>query len=81
MRNNQGIKKTKTPLPPFRKGGSVTLQIYDLLGREVATLINEKLSPGTYEVEFDGSNYSSGIYFYKLETETFSETKRMVLIK
>jgi hypothetical protein len=41
----------------------------------------EGLKPGTYEVEFDGSNYASGIYFYSLQTEGFSETKKMVLIK
>jgi hypothetical protein len=77
-----------TPLsPPFGKGGKTTsggfvkLTIYDLLGREVAVLVNEELKPGTYEVEFDGSNYASGIYFYTLQTEGFSETKKMVLIK
>jgi hypothetical protein len=60
---------------------NVQLIIYDILGRQVATLVNEKLSPGTYEVEFDGSNYASGVYFYKLTTESFSNTKRMVLLK
>jgi hypothetical protein len=59
----------------------VTLKIYNILGKEVATLVNEKQSPGTYEVTFDGSSLSSGIYFYKLETENFSDIKRMVLIK
>lgn len=67
----------------------VRLVIYDPLGREIATLINDKLAPGTYEVEWNGSNYTSGVYFYKLEIsdpETssglhYSETKKMVLIK
>jgi hypothetical protein len=63
------------------KLGGVQLKIYDILGREVATLVNEKLQPGTYEVEFDGSNYPSGVYFYKLETENFSQTKKLVLLK
>jgi photosystem II stability/assembly factor-like uncharacterized protein len=61
--------------------GQTFLSVYDIIGREIAKLVNEKLSPGTYEVEFDGSNYPSGVYFYKLKTETFNETKRMVLIK
>jgi hypothetical protein len=46
-----------------------------------ATLLNEGLQPGTYEVEWDGSNFSSGVYFYKLITAEYSETKKMVLIK
>jgi hypothetical protein len=62
-------------------GGFVTLKIYDLLGCEIATLVNQPLKPGTYEVEWDGTNYPSGVYFYKLQTESFSDSKRMVLIK
>ncbi len=57
------------------------LIVYDLLGREVTTLVNKQLEPGTYEVEFYGTNYSSGVYFYKLETEYYTHTKRMVLVK
>ena len=57
------------------------LIIYDILGREVTTLVNEHLHPGTYEAEWDGSNYSSGIYYYSLVTNEFNETKKMVLIK
>jgi len=59
----------------------VSLKVFDALGKEVATLVNEKKSSGRYEVEFDGSNFSSGIYFYKLQTEGFIETKRMILLK
>ena len=55
--------------------------IYDILGKEVATLVNEKLQPGTYEVEFDASEFPSGVYFYKLISNSFNQTKRMVLIK
>lgn len=55
--------------------------IYDLFGREITTLINEQLKPGIYEVDWDGSNYASGVYFYSLVTDEFTETKRMVLIK
>ncbi len=63
------------------KSGSVKLVVFDALGREVATLLNEKLSPGTYEVEWDGSNFSSGVYYYILQSEPFKETKRMILMK
>jgi hypothetical protein len=74
--------KIKFTIPPSRGArGVITLNIYDVLGREVATLVNEQLSPGTYEVEWDGTNYSSGIYYYCLVTSKFVETKKMVLIK
>jgi hypothetical protein len=49
--------------------------------KEVSTLVNEKLSPGIYETEWDASNYPSGVYFYKLTTGDFVETKKMLLIK
>jgi hypothetical protein len=60
---------------------NVQLIIYDILGREVAILVNEKLNPGTYEVEWDASNYPSGVYFYKLTVAGFSETRKMIFIK
>ena len=63
------------------KVGKIFLSVYDILGRKVATLVNEELNPGIYEVDFVGSNFSSGIYFYKLETDGFSDTKKMVLLK
>jgi photosystem II stability/assembly factor-like uncharacterized protein len=59
----------------------VTLKIFDILGKEITTLVNEKQSPGTYEVTFDGSKLSSGIYFYRIETDGFTDTKRMILLK
>ncbi len=59
----------------------VTLKVYDLLGREIATLVNGKKSPGTYEVLFDGSKLPSGVYFYRLESGRFAETKKLILIK
>lgn len=59
----------------------VKLVVYDLLGREIATLVNEKQSPGYYEVTFDGKNLPSGIYYYKIITEGFTDVKRMVLLK
>ena len=63
------------------KLGFVSLMVYDMLGKEITTLVNEKLNPGTYKVEFDGSGLTSGVYFYKLETDNFADTKRMILIK
>jgi len=60
---------------------TTTLKIFDLLGREVQTLVNEKLKPGEYEVTFDGSNFPSGVYFYKLQAGDFTDTKKLVLIK
>jgi hypothetical protein len=76
------VTKIKFAIPPSRGArGVITLTIYDVLGREIATLVNDGLQPGTYEVEWDASNYSSGIYFYSLVTTEFVETKKMVLIK
>ena len=59
----------------------VTLKVYDVLGNEIATLVNEEKSTGNYEVEFDGTGLSSGNYFYQLKADNFVETKRMVLLK
>jgi len=59
----------------------VTLKVYDVLGREVATLVNEKRSPGTYEATFDGSNLATGVYFYKLTAGSFISVKKLVLLK
>ncbi len=63
------------------KGSLVKLKIYDVLGREVAELVNEKLNAGVYEYEWNGISLPSGVYFYKIEAENYIETKRMVLIK
>jgi uncharacterized delta-60 repeat protein len=59
----------------------VKLTIYDCVGREVSLLVNSRMETGTYNIEWDGSNLPSGVYFYKLETSNFSETKKMVLLK
>jgi hypothetical protein len=56
-------------------------KVYDVLGNEFATLVNEYIPAGSYEVEFDGSELSSGIYFYQLRADDFISTKKMVLIK
>ena len=60
---------------------NVSLKIYDILGNVVDTYVDGYLNAGTYSVVFDGNNLSSGIYFYTLNTGSFSETKRMVLTK
>ena len=68
----------------------VKLKVYDVLGNEVATLVNEELPAGEYQVEFDSKsissfrlagNLSSGIYFYQLEAENFKQTRRMILMR
>ena len=59
----------------------VTLKVYDVLGSEIATLVSEEKPVGNYEVEFDGSGLTSGVYFYQLKTEGFVETKKMILMK
>ncbi len=63
------------------KSGDVKLAVYDIQGREVQTLVNESLKPGTYEVSFDGSALNSGVYFYKLTSGNFSQTKKLLLVK
>ncbi len=60
---------------------NVTLKVYDILGREVTTLVNENKSSGIYEIEFNGSELISGVYFYKLTVGNFSQTKKMFLIR
>lgn len=59
----------------------VTLQVYDVLGNEIATLVNEEKAPGSYKIEFDGTGLTSGMYFYILKAGEFSETKKMILLK
>jgi len=63
------------------KTSIASLKIYDILGREVETLVNKELSPGNYSFQFNGSRLSSGIYFYRLQTGEFTQTKKMLLIK
>jgi hypothetical protein len=60
---------------------SVRLLVYDLLGREIATLVNERKEPGAYQVTFDATGLASGVYFYRLTAGQFVETKKMILTK
>ncbi|RPI19764.1 MAG: T9SS C-terminal target domain-containing protein [Ignavibacteriae bacterium] len=64
-----------------RQTSNVKLVIHNVIGKEITTLINEQMNPGTYEVEWDASNYPSGIYYYKLTSGDYSETKKMIFIK
>ena len=75
--------RIKFTIPGFSSLNSnvVTLRVFDMLGREVSVLVNEKLNPGIYEVSFDGSKLASGLYFYRLQMDGYSDTKRMALIK
>ncbi len=75
---------------PAGSGRNVRLIIYDVLGRQVATLVNEQLNPGAYEVTWDAANYPSGVYFYRLESypsarsersDGYTESKKMLLVK
>ena len=59
----------------------VTLRVYDILGREITTLVNEEKPAGTYSVNFNASNLASGIYFYKISAGNFSQTKKMLLLR
>ena len=72
------MTKFKFQMP---KTSLVKLIIYDVLGSEITTLVNEELNPGTYEVEWDASGLSSGVYFYTLRAGEFTESKKMLLIK
>ncbi len=72
------VTKISFDLP---KTGLVSLKVFDILGKEVATLVNEVKNPGSYIVDFDGASLSSGVYFYRLETNGFTSVKKMMLIK
>ena len=61
--------------------GFVSLKIFDVLGREISTLVSEMRAPGAYTVRWDASSVSSGVYFYKLEAGDFTQTRKLVLLK
>jgi hypothetical protein len=73
--------KYQIPKPIRDDNTFVSLKIYDVLGSEVATLVNQKQKPGNYEVTWDAYGFSSGVYFYKLSAGNYVETKKMILIK
>ena len=59
----------------------VQLRVYDILGREVATLVNEEKPAGTYEITWNAANLPSGVYFYQLKTGSYTATKKLLLLK
>ncbi|MDD5360508.1 MAG: T9SS type A sorting domain-containing protein [Ignavibacteria bacterium] len=65
----------------IRTNGLVTIKVYDILGKEVTTLVNEVKNAGTHIIDFNGANLSSGTYIYKMESNGFTDVKRMILIK
>jgi len=81
--------KYSIPTPPasspLAKGrtevGFVTLKVYNLLGQEVATLVNQRQTAGSYEVKFDASNLASGVYIYRLSAGEFTASKKLMLLK
>ncbi|MBL8016386.1 MAG: T9SS type A sorting domain-containing protein [Ignavibacteria bacterium] len=78
--------KIKLSIPLLRgvageAGRGVLLKVYDVLGKEIAVLVNENLKPGIYEIEWDASNIPSGVYFYSLISNEFTQTKKMVVLK
>ncbi len=70
--------KIKFEIP---KSSFVTLKVYDILGREVAKLVNQGKSAGSYEINFDASELTSGIYFYRIQAGNFAQTRKMMLLK
>ena len=74
--NPETVIKYEVPENSF-----VTLKVYDILGREVVTLVNQQLSPGKYSVNFDGSNLAGGLYLYTLKSGNYSSTKKLILLK
>ncbi len=65
----------------LQKAAKVTLEVYNVLGQKVTTLVNNRLAAGQYSVIFDATNFSSGVYFYKLTSGDFSQTRKMMLLK
>lgn len=63
------------------KSRHVRLTVYDLLGREIMTLVNEEMRPGSYQATFNGTNLASGVYFYRLQAGEFVQTRKLILMK
>lgn len=82
---NQNYPNPFNPLTTISFGipvrGLVTLKVYDILGKEIADLLNDEKQAGTYKINFEASNLPSGIYFYKIEVNGFNEVRKMILLK
>ncbi|MCK5086235.1 MAG: T9SS type A sorting domain-containing protein [Melioribacteraceae bacterium] len=70
-----------TSVTSFPRNGNVKLTVYDILGREVTTLVSKEQPAGNYSVKFDASGLTSGLYFYRLITDGFTSTKKMLLLR
>ena len=85
FRLHQNYPNPFNPVTKFRfdikKSGNVKLNIYDINGKAVKTLLNRNITAGTYEIDWDASVFTSGVYFYRLEAVDFTETKKMILVK
>ncbi|MBK7105037.1 MAG: S8 family serine peptidase [Ignavibacteriae bacterium] len=79
--NPTTIIKYSIPKNEKRETSNIKLMVYDVLGKEIRTLLNQKQNPGNYEINFDASDLSSGIYFYKLTYGNFISTKKMILLR
>ena len=85
--NPSTIIKYSVPFSPSPLQGEgprvrlVTLKVYDLLGREITTLVNEEKQPGNYEIKFDGTKFISGVYFYRMESGSYTQTKKLIILK
>ena len=65
----------------FRSSVNVTMKVYDILGKEVATLVNKEQQPGSYAVKFNASDLPSGMYVYRINAGNFSDVRKMILLK
>jgi len=86
IRGNDNGRRSPTGAFGDDNGGEVwidkvVLKVFDILGKKIETLVNEKLNPGTYEVTLNASQYPSGVYFYRILTNGYNETKRMIVLK
>lgn len=63
------------------QSGQVTLTIYDVMGRAVETLVDEKLSPGSYKIDWNAAQYASGVYYYRIQAGSFKQTRKMILLR
>jgi hypothetical protein len=75
------VTKIRFQVPSTGKNNYVMIKVYDISGREVSTLVDDNFTAGTYEAEWDGSKYSSGVYFYRMTVGDFSDVKKMILVK
>jgi Secretion system C-terminal sorting domain len=63
------------------KSSDISVTVYNVLGRQVEILVNRQLKPATYEIDWNASNYPSGVYYYKLVAGAFNQTRKMILVK